>query len=53
MIRTVAVLVFLQFTVAQALEVIDIRCEDLVAPIGVDVQPPKLSWLTTDTKVRG
>ena len=53
MIRIVAVLVFLQFTVAQALEVIDIRCEDLVAPIGVDVQPPKLSWLTTDTKVRG
>lgn len=29
---------------ADTFAVVDLRCEDLVNPLGVDVQPPRLSW---------
>jgi alpha-L-rhamnosidase len=34
---------------ARALEVFDLRCEDLVAPVGVDLTQPKLSWRLDDS----
>lgn len=33
---------------ARALEVTQLRCEDLVAPVGVDLAQPKLSWQMQD-----
>jgi hypothetical protein len=35
-------------TLVQAFEVADLRCEDLVAPVGVDLAQPKLSWQMED-----
>ena len=37
----------------QAVEVTDLRCEDLVAPVGVNLAQPKLSWKLDDASTRG
>lgn len=37
-------LVSASLAAAQALEVTDLRCEDLIAPIGVDLPQPTMSW---------
>jgi hypothetical protein len=38
---------------AQGIQVTDLRCEDLSAPVGVDLAQPKLGWKLQDAATRG
>ena len=44
-LRTVVIAMFLLATVADAVTVSDLRCQDRHDPLGIDVEKPRLSWI--------